>query len=144
MAKEYELYLGSHVSMGGPEYFLGSVKEAISYGSNTFMFYTGAPQNSFRTPLEKCKIEEGKALLKEHGFKPEKLVVHAPYILNIANKTKEGLFELSMDILKNELIRTEAFGATMIVLHPGPHVGQGIEAGLDNIVEALDKVLEWH
>ena len=64
MAKEYELYIGSHVSMSGPEYYLGSVKEAISYEANTFMFYTGAPQNSFRVPLERCKIEEGRKLLE--------------------------------------------------------------------------------
>ncbi len=141
MAKEYELYIGSHVSMSGPEYYLGSVKEAISYGSNTFMFYTGAPQNSFRIPLERCKIEEGRKLLEEHGFKYDKLVVHAPYILNIANKTKPDLFEISVKHLVDELKRSEAFGATMIVLHPGAHVGQGVEAGLNNIVEGLDIVL---
>ncbi len=142
MANDYELYLGSHVSMSGPSYFEGSVNEAISYGANTFMFYTGAPQNSFRAPLEKCKIEEGKILINEYGFKFEKLVVHAPYILNIANKTKPGLFDISKNILKNELIRSEAFGASILVLHPGAHVGQGIEEGLNNIVEALDDVLD--
>lgn len=134
------MYIGSHVSMGGPDYFVGSVKEAISYNASTFMFYTGAPQNSFRVPLERCKIEEGKKLLLEHGFDLSKLVVHAPYILNVANKTKPDLFEVSKKNLINELIRTEAFGATMLVLHPGAHVGQGIEAGLKNIVEALDEV----
>ena len=140
MAKEYELYIGSHVSMSGPEYYLGSVKEAISYEANTFMFYTGAPQNSFRVPLERCKIEEGRKLLEEAGFKYEKLVVHAPYILNIANKTKPDLFEVSIRHLVDELRRSETFGASMIVLHPGAHVGQGIEQGLNNIVEGLDLV----
>ncbi len=126
--------------MGGPDYFLGSVLEAVSYGSNTFMFYTGAPQNSIRTPLQKCKIEEGKKLLLENGFELSKLVVHAPYILNIANKLKPELFEISKKNLINELRRTEAFGASLLVLHPGAHVGQGNIVGLDNIVEALDEV----
>ena len=67
MANE-ELYIGSHVSMSGPDYYVGSVKEALSYGANTFMFYTGAPQNTFRLPLERLKIEEGRALLKENGI----------------------------------------------------------------------------
>lgn len=140
MANDYELYIGSHVSMSGPEYFLGSVKEAISYGSNTFMFYTGAPQNSFRVPLERCKIAEGRKLLEENGFKYEKLVVHAPYILNIANKVKPDLFEVSKKHLIDELVRSEAFGASILVLHPGAHVGQGTQEGLNNIVEALDDV----
>ncbi len=142
MDKDYELFIGSHVSMSGPDFFLGSVKEAISYGSNTFMFYTGAPQNSFRVPLERCKIKEGKALAKEHGYRFDKLVVHAPYILNIANKTKPDLFEVSIKHLVDELQRSEAFGASMIVLHPGAHVGQGTLVGLDNIVEGLDITLE--
>ena len=142
MAKEYELYIGSHVSMSGPEYYLGSVKEAISYEANTFMFYTGAPQNSFRVPLERCRIEEGRKLLEEAGFKYEKLVVHAPYILNIANKTKPDLFEVSIRHLVDELRRSKAFGASMIVLHPGAHVGQGTIEGLNNIVEGLDLVFE--
>ena len=57
MAKD--LLIGSHVSMNAPEYYLGSVKEAISYGSSTFMFYTGAPQNSYRKPLNELKIAVG-------------------------------------------------------------------------------------
>ena len=70
--EKYELYIGSHVGMNGPDFYLGSVKEAISYNANTFMFYTGAPQNSIRKPLETLKIEEGRKLLKEHGFDESK------------------------------------------------------------------------
>lgn len=139
---EYKLYIGSHVSMSGPNYFLESVNEAISYGSNTFMFYTGAPQNSFRVPLEKCKIIEGQKLLLENGFDLSKLIVHAPYILNIANKLKPELFEISKKNLINELRRTKAFGASILVLHPGSHVGQGALVGLNNIVEALNDVFK--
>ena len=81
-----KILIGSHVSMSAPKYYLGSVEEAISYGANTLMFYTGAPQNAFRSPLEKLKIEEGRALLREHNFDETKIVVHAPYIINIANQ----------------------------------------------------------
>ena len=119
MAKD--LLIGSHVGMNGPEYYLGSVKEAISYGATTFMFYTGAPQNSFRKPLEELKIKEGRSLLKEHGYDESKIVVHAPYIINAANPSKPELLDLSIKTIINELQRTEAFGASILVLHPGNH-----------------------
>lgn len=137
---ESKLYIGSHVSLNAPEFFLGSVKEAISYGSTTFMFYTGAPQNTFRKPLNELKIEEGKKLLKEAGMEEDKLIVHAPYIINAANKVKEGQFDLSVNTIISELRRTAAFGAKTLVLHPGAHVGQGVEIGIENIAEALDIV----
>ena len=136
-----ELFIGSHVSMSGPEYYVGSVKEAISYGSNTFMFYTGAPQNTIRLPLERLKIEEGRALLKAHGFDESKLVVHAPYIINIGNQLNPDTYDLGKKHLLSELRRTAAFGPKILVLHPGSHVQTGIENGLESIVKALDEVL---
>jgi len=133
-----ELYIGSHVSMNAPEFFVGSVKEAISYGSNTFMFYTGAPQNSFRKPLGELKIEEGRKLLKEAGFDESKLIVHAPYIINAANYTKPELWEMSVNTIVSELRRTAAFGVKTLVLHPGSHVGMGVEKGILALTKALD------
>ena len=140
--ENYKLLLGSHVSLNSPEYFLGSVKEALSYGENVFMFYTGAPQNTYRIPLGSLKIKEGITLMKQNGIEPENLIVHAPYIINPANKTKEGLFELSINTIISELQRTQAFGAKILVLHPGAHVGQGAPDAIKNIIEALDIVLE--
>ena len=137
-----KIYLGSHVSMSSPEYYLGSVKEALSYGANTFMFYTGAPQNTFRLPVEKLRIAEGRALIKEAGLDENKIIVHAPYILNIANQLNESLYQMAKDHLTNELRRVQAFGLKILVLHPGSHVGPGIENGLDSIVKALDEVLD--
>ncbi len=133
-----ELYIGSHVSMNAPDFFVGSVKEAISYGSNTFMFYTGAPQNSFRKPLGELKIEEGRKLLREAGFDESKLIVHAPYIINAANYTKPELWEMSINTIVSELRRTAAFGVKTLVLHPGSHVGMGVENGILALAKALD------
>ena len=141
MANE-ELYIGSHVSMSGPDYYVGSVKDALSYGANTFMFYTGAPQNTFRLPLERLKIEEGRALLKENGIDESKIIVHAPYIINIANQLNVDNYELGKRNLLSELKRTYAFGPKVLVLHPGSHVSTGIENGLDSIIKALDEVLD--
>ena len=138
MAKD--LLIGSHVGMNGPEYYLGSVKEAISYGATTFMFYTGAPQNSFRKPLEELKIEEGRALLKEQGFDETKIVVHAPYIINAANKNRPDLLETSIKTIINELRRSYAFGAKILVLHPGNHLGLGAEVAIETLAESLDLV----
>lgn len=137
-----KILIGSHVSMSAPKYYLGSVEEAISYGANTLMFYTGAPQNAFRSPLEKLKIEEGRILLKEHGIDESKIVVHAPYIINIANQLNEGNYNMAKSVLLNEVKRTAGFGCKVLVLHPGSHVNTGVENGVDSIVKALDWVLD--
>ena len=136
-----KILIGSHVSMSSPKYYLGSVEEAISYGANTLMFYTGAPQNAFRSPLEKLKIDEGRALLKEHNFDESKIVVHAPYIINIANQLNKGNYDMAKSVLLNEVKRTAGFGCKILVLHPGSHVNTGVENGVDSIVKALDWVL---
>ena len=138
---DYQLFIGSHVSMNGPDFYLGSVQEALSYGATTFMFYTGAPQNSYRKPTSELKIQEGRKLLQEHGIDESKIIVHAPYIINGANKSREDLFELSKNVILSEVQRTAAFGCKTIVLHPGAHVGQGVDVAIDNLAECLDDVL---
>ena len=140
--KNNEILIGSHVSMNAPNFFLGSVQEAISYNSTAFMFYTGAPQNSYRVPLDRLRIEEGKKLLKEVGIEESHLVVHAPYIINPANKAREDLYEQSINTIINEMRRTEAFGAGVLVLHPGAHVGQGTENSIKALAEALNRVFK--
>ncbi len=119
---------------------LGSSEEAASYGANTFMIYTGAPQNTRRKPIEELNIESGNTHMKEHGMSD--IVVHAPYIINIANTTKPATFELGVDFLRSEIERTVALGAKQIVLHPGAHVGAGAEAGIEKIIEGLNEVVD--
>ncbi|MBO8156072.1 MAG: deoxyribonuclease IV [Bacillaceae bacterium] len=134
------LKIGSHVSMGGKKMLLGSSEEAVSYGANTFMIYTGAPQNTRRKPIEDLNIEAGQAHMKENGI--SEIVVHAPYIINIANTKKPETFELGVNFLRSEIERTEAIGAKQIVLHPGAHVGAGANAGINKIIEGLNEVLD--
>lgn len=131
--------LGSHVSMNGKKMLLGSSEEAVSYGANTFMIYTGAPQNTRRKPIEELNIEEGIKHMGENGI--DHIVVHAPYIINIANTVKAPTFELGVNFLRSEIERTEAIGAKQIVLHPGAHVGAGVEAGIAKIIEGLNEVI---
>lgn len=133
------LKLGSHVGMSGKDMFAGSVKEAISYGANTFMIYTGAPQNTRRKPVEELHIPEGLALMEEHGI--EEFVVHAPYIINLANTVKPETCELAVEFLRLELERTEAMHCRTLILHPGAHVGAGVDAGIAQIIKGLNEVL---
>ncbi len=135
-----DILIGSHVSLAGPDFYLGSVQEALSYGATTFMFYTGAPQNTYRKPIEELKIEEGRKLLQENGINEDKIIVHAPYVINGANSTREDLFELSKNVIINELQRTAAFGCSTLVLHPGAHVGQGAEKGIECLAKCLDEI----
>ena len=135
------LKIGSHVSMSGKEMLLGSVKEAVSYGANTFMFYTGAPQNTARKPVSQLRVEEAKEYMKEHHISIDDVVVHAPYIINLANTVKPETYELAVRFLKEEIARCEEIGVSRLVLHPGSHVKAGDEAGLKQIVKGLNEVL---
>lgn len=134
------IYLGSHVGMSGKEMFLGSVKEALSYGANTFMVYTGAPQNSKRKPLEELRIDEAKALMQENGI--DRFIVHAPYIINLANSVNETTFNLGVETLVSELDRAHAMGSDLLVLHPGSSVGCEAEVGIAKVIEGLDKAFK--
>ena len=133
------LKLGSHVGMSGKKMMLGSVEEAISYGANTFMLYTGAPQNTKRKDLSELNIEAAKKCMAEHGI--EEFIVHAPYIINLGNTVKAETYEIAVEFLALELQRTMAMGSKVLVLHPGAHVGAGVEAGVASIVKGINEVL---
>lgn len=131
--------IGCHVGMSGKEMFLGSVKEALSYGANTFMVYTGAPQNTRRKALSELRIDEAKALMKENGI--DEFIIHAPYIINLGNSITPETFELAVDFLRLEIERSAAMGSKNIVLHPGSHVKAGEDIGIQQIIKGLNEVL---
>lgn len=131
--------LGSHVSMSGKEMFLGSAKEAAGYDANTFMIYTGAPQNTRRKSIEELNIEEGLKYMKEHGLSD--LIVHAPYIINLGNTVKAETIALATQFLASEIERTDALKGKHLVLHPGAHVGAGEKEGIAQIVKSINEVL---
>ncbi|MBF7017007.1 deoxyribonuclease IV [Staphylococcus durrellii] len=133
------MLLGSHVSMSGKKMLEGSAEEAHKFGESTFMIYTGAPQNTRRKPIEDLNITKGHEAMENYGL--SNIVVHAPYIINIANTEKPHVFNLGVEFLQNEIERTEAIGAKDIVLHPGSHVGAGAEVGIKKIIEGLNEVL---
>lgn len=131
--------LGSHVGMAGKEMFLASAKEAASYGANVFMLYTGAPQNTRRKEVTELNIEAGWEYAHAHGI--DEIVVHAPYIINLANTVKPETYELAVEFLEKEIVRTAAMGSKVLVLHPGSHVNAGTEAGTAQIIKGLNTVL---
>ena len=133
------LKIGSHVGMSGKEMLLGSAKEAKSYGANVFMVYTGAPQNTRRKDISELKIKEAWGYMKENGL--EEIVIHAPYIINLGNTVKPETYEIGEKFLAKELERTSAMGSHVMVLHPGAHVGAGVDAGIAQIVNGINNVL---
>lgn len=133
------LLIGSHVGMSGKDMLVNSVREALSYGANTFMVYTGAPQNTRRKEIADLNIPAARKLMEEN--KMANFIVHAPYIINLANTVKKETFELAVEFLAKEIERTAAMGADVLVLHPGAHVGVGAETGISQIVKGLNEVL---
>lgn len=131
--------LGSHVSMSGKDMLLGSAKEAVSYGADTFMFYTGAPQNTRRRDISELNIDPAWEYMKEHGI--DQIIVHAPYIINLGNTVKPETFSLATEFLSKEIERTQACRSQILILHPGAHVGAGAEAGTAQIIKGLNEVL---
>ena len=101
-----DIILGSHVGMSGKEMFLGSVKEAESYGANALMVYTGAPQNTRRKDVSELRLSEGLAYAKECGVK--EIIIHAPYIINLANTVKPDTYTFGVSFLAQELKRVAA------------------------------------
>ena len=134
------LIIGSHVSFKKDTQLIGAVKETLSYGANTFMFYTGAPQNTNRAPLDETLTKEAKVLMKENNIDINDIIVHAPYIINLANGD-ESKYKFSINFLKQECKRCESLGVSKLVLHPGSHVGKGTDIGINNIINALNEIL---
>lgn len=135
-----KIKIGSHVGMAGKEMFLASVKEAHSYGANVLMLYTGAPQNTRRKEIKDLNIEAGWEYAKENGI--DEIVVHAPYIVNLANTVKPETFELAVEFLEKEIRRTAAMRSKILVLHPGSALDAGADAGIAQAVKGLNMVLD--
>lgn len=132
--------IGSHVSNNGFRMLQGSVEEALSYGANCMMVYLGAPQNTFRKPLRDMRINEALELCRENNISPDDIIVHAPYIVNLAQSDNQK-FDFAISFLANELMMTAMIGAKYMVLHPGAHVGMGSDYGISRIAMGINTIL---
>lgn len=126
----------------GKEQLLGSTKEALSYGANTFMFYTGAPQNTIRKEIDLNLLNDAKKLMETNNILVDNIICHAPYIINLANKESMEKWNFSISFLKSEIKRCEKMGIKRIVLHPGSAVKHTKEEGINNIIEGLNYVID--
>lgn len=136
------MLIGSHVSFSKNTQLLGSLEEALGYNATTFMFYTGAPQNTMRYAIDKDITEKAKKIMEEKGIDYSKVIVHAPYIINLANRIDEDKFMFSVNFLKQEIKRCNELGIKYMVLHPGSHVKEGTEVGIKNIIDGLNLILK--
>lgn len=136
------LLIGSHVSFKSNTQLLGSTKEALSYGENTFMFYTGAPQNTKRSKIDDNLTNEALKLMNENNIDIRNVIVHAPYIINLANDENKEKYLFAINFLKEEIKRVEKMGIKKIVLHPGSYTTLDIDRGIKCIINALNEVLK--
>jgi len=134
------LIIGSHVGFKKDTQLVGSLKEALGYGANTFMFYTGAPQNTLRYKIEDGLTLEALTIMKEEDIDYSKVIVHAPYIVNLANDKDPDKYMFSVRFLEEEVRRCEQLGCKYLVLHPGSHVGLGKDSAIQNIAKALNMI----
>ncbi|NLC47758.1 MAG: deoxyribonuclease IV [Tenericutes bacterium] len=137
-----EIIIGSHVSFNSKTQLLGTAEEAISYGANTFMFYTGSTQSTLRGEIDDKISYEALKLMNENNINIKNVIVHSPYIVNFANRADERKYEFYIDFFSKELDRCKKLGITKIVLHPGSAVNCTREEGINNIIFALNKVIE--
>ena len=135
------MLLGSHVSFKSDTQLLGSVKEALSYNANTFMFYTGAPQNTKRCNINADLTHEAIKLMNENNIDINNLIVHATYFINLANNEKKDNYSFAISFLKEEIKRVEKLGIKRLVLHPGSFVNLDIDTGINNVINALNEVI---
>ena len=135
------LYIGSHVSFKNDTGLIGSVMEALSYDANTFMFYTGAPQSTLRGEIDDLKTYEALKIMKDNNMNLEKVIVHAPYIVNLANNKDIDKWKFSCDFLRQEIERCMSLGVKYMVLHPGSSVGLDRDYAINNIVKGLNNIL---
>lgn len=135
------LLIGSHVSFTSKEQILGSVKEALSYKANTFMIYTGAPQNTKRCAIDYDLTLEARNLMYDNNIELKNLVIHAPYIINLANNENIDKYKFSIEFLKEEINRANMLGIELLVVHPGSFVNLDLETGIKNVINALNEVI---
>ena len=136
------LIIGSHVSFNSKAQLLGSVREALSYNANTFMIYTGGAQSTLRSDINSEYTYEAFKLMIENNINPKNVIVHAPYIVNLANKSDINKYNFYIEFLVNELNRVKELGLDKMVLHPGSATTCTKEEAISNIAEAINKIYE--
>lgn len=133
--------LGSHVSFKSPDYLLGAIKEAASYGATALMIYLGAPQTTLRVSGVDYRLAEARALAEQAGIDYSSIIVHAPYIVNLATPDEEKA-AFGLEFMTAELERARACGFQTMVFHPGAAVGQNPAEAVRKLADRLRMLLD--
>ena len=140
--EKYQLIIGRHCPVRSPDFLLGAVQESLSYGANTLTFFLDSPQNSRRRSLGRLKIPEFKKVLAAHHIDINQVLVHGPYLLNLANTANQKVFDWSVEFLKKEIARMETIGLRTLVLHPGSTLQDKSNNPLLQVARGINLVLE--
>lgn len=130
------LNIGCHLSAS--KGFMNMGKEALSINANTFQYFSRNPRGSSVKEINLEDIENFKKLAKENNFVT--ILAHAPYILNPCSSNEQNRV-LALEIMQDDLKRMEYIPNQMYNFHPGSHTGQGIEVGINQISDMLNKLL---
>lgn len=131
------LYIGSHLSVSNG--FMAMAREAKAMGANTFAFFTRNPRGGKAKDVDMKDVKEFNKYIKENDF--GKLVAHAPYTLNAASAT-EKTREFALMAMNEDLAKMELIPGNYYNFHPGSHVKQGVDLGVNLIADVLNKVLK--
>ena len=136
------LIIGSHVSFNSSTQLLGSVNEALSYNANTFMFYTGSTQSTKRCNINDDITKQAHELMRDNNILSSNVIVHAPYIINLANRIDADKTKFYINFFIEEINRVKKLGFNKIVLHPGSAVNCTKEEGILNLIKGLNEVID--
>ena len=133
--------IGCHVGNSGPLMLEGSIKEALSYGATCFMVYLGPPQNTIRKPIESMNADKMALIAKENNICLDDVIIHAPYIVNLARKDPEK-FDFAVRFIATELSGVHNIGCKYLVLHPGSAVDSERSEALKQVARGINEIIK--
>ena len=132
--------IGCHVGNSGPLMLAGSIKEALSYDANCFMVYLGPPQNTIRKPIESMNADLMKIIASENNINLDDVIIHAPYIVNLARHDEEK-FDFAVRFIAQEVQGVHNIGCKYLVLHPGSAVDSEREDALKQVARGINEII---
>lgn len=132
--------IGCHVGNSGPLMLEGSIKEALSYDANCFMVYLGPPQNTIRKPIENMNALKMKEIALNNNINLDDIIIHAPYIVNLARKDSEK-FDFAVRFIATEVMGVHNIGCKYLVLHPGSAVDSEREEALIQVARGINEII---
>ena len=133
--------IGCHVGNSGPLMLEGSIKEALNYGATCFMVYLGPPQNTIRKPIESMNADKMALIAEENNICLEDVIIHAPYIVNLARKDPEK-FDFAVRFIATEVSGVHNIGCKYLVLHPGSAVDSERSEALNQVARGINEIIK--